>query len=63
MTEKKKGSKDSLKVKNLPASAAKAANEVKGGMRPRADGGKGVTGTQAASTVCATGPKSEDCAC
>ena len=33
MADKKKGGKDSLKVKNLPSASAKGAGSVKGGMR------------------------------
>ncbi len=61
MSDKSKGKGDALKAKDLRAKDAKAAGEVKGGMLPRF--GAKLSGTQATSTVCATGPKSEDCAC
>ncbi len=54
--------KDPLGVKDLPAKDAKEAGDVKGGMRP-GSGRPGLTGTQATETICATGPKSEDCTC
>ena len=56
MADKKKGGKDSLKVKNLPSASAKGAGSVKGGLMNR----NGRNSDDKVASICAT-TKTEAC--